>query len=112
MRIAEVSLGCQTKRMLPKYRQTKIIFTIGPATCSHDVLVNMLDKGVDVCRFNMAHADHKWVSETIQNLHKAEESVGRKVALMMDIKGPEIRTGPLEIPFMLKRDDLFDFFAN
>jgi pyruvate kinase len=94
------------------YRHTKIIFTIGPATHSPEVLSELIDKGVDVCRFNMAHANHDWVRSAVANLHAAEAHSSRKVALMMDIKGPEIRTGPLDIPFQLKRDDLFDFYVT
>jgi pyruvate kinase len=94
------------------YRHTKIIFTIGPATHSPEVLSELIDKGVDVCRFNMAHANHDWVRSAVANLHAAETHSSRKVALMMDIKGPEIRTGPLDIPFQLKRDDLFDFYVT
>ncbi len=94
------------------YRHTKIVFTIGPATNTVDMLSQLLASGVDVCRFNMAHADHDWTREAINNLKEASEAVGRKVALMMDVKGPEIRTGPLEEPFELERDQQFDFFLE
>jgi pyruvate kinase len=99
-------------RMAPPYRHTKIIFTIGPATFSPEVLTELLQRGVDVCRFNMAHADHAWVRAACANLLAAQQRAGRKVALMMDIKGPEIRTGPLDEPFELRRGELFDFFAT
>ncbi len=91
------------------YRHTKIIFTIGPATRDPDVLARLLLKGVDVCRLNMAHADHDWTRAAIASVAAASATVGRKVALMMDIKGPEIRTGPLREPFQLERDEVFDF---
>jgi pyruvate kinase len=98
--------------MKTPYRHTKIIFTIGPATSSPEVLEELLNRGVDVCRFNMAHADNEWTEQAIRNLRIAEKKAGRKIALLMDIKGPEIRTGPLDEPFQLKRDDLFDFFVE
>jgi pyruvate kinase len=94
------------------YRHTKIIFTIGPATNNPEMLARMLSEGVDVCRLNMAHADHEWTRQAIANVRSAEEAVGRKVALMMDVKGPEIRTGPLDEPFQLERDEVFDFFLE
>lgn len=94
------------------YRHTKIIFTIGPATNNAEMLARMLSAGVDVCRLNMAHADHDWTRKAIGNVRAACEAVGRKVALMMDVKGPEIRTGPLDIPFQLERDETFDFFLE
>jgi pyruvate kinase len=95
-----------------RYRHTKIIFTIGPATMSVDVLVELLRKGVDVCRLNMAHASHEWTAQAIANVREAGRLVGRKVALLMDIKGPEIRTGALDEPFELVRDQVFDFYTD
>lgn len=94
------------------YRHTKIIFTIGPATKDPHILEGLLRAGVDVCRFNMAHASHDWVRESVAMVHAACEKVGRKIALLMDIKGPEIRTGPLDEPFQLHRDGMFDFFLH
>ncbi|MEX0330115.1 MAG: pyruvate kinase [Puniceicoccaceae bacterium] len=95
-----------------KYRHTKIVFTIGPATNNVDTLSELLHKGVDVCRFNMAHADHDWTREAIANIEAASNAVGRRVALMMDVKGPEIRTGFLEEAFELERDEEFEFFLD
>jgi pyruvate kinase len=94
------------------YRHTKIIFTIGPATNHQEVLANLLNRGVDVCRLNMAHADHDWTRDAIANVRAAGHSAGRKVAIMMDVKGPEIRTGPLDEPFQLERDEEFDFLLT
>lgn len=94
------------------YRHTKIIFTIGPATNKPEVLRRLLSADVDVCRLNMAHADHDWTREAITRVREAGREVGRKVAIMMDIKGPEVRTGPLEQPFVLERDETFDFLTT
>jgi len=94
------------------YRHTKIIFTIGPATNNADTLARLLLKGVDVCRLNMAHADHEWTRAAIASVRAASASVGRKVALLMDVKGPEIRTGKLEEPFELERDEAFDLLLD
>jgi pyruvate kinase len=94
------------------YRHTKIIFTIGPATNTPRMLEQLLSADVDVCRLNMAHADHEWTRQAIENVRNAGEAVGRKVAIMMDIKGPEIRTGPLDEAFLLERDEVFDFLTT
>ena len=94
------------------YRHTKIIFTIGPATNSVEKLTELLGKGVDVCRLNMAHADHEWTREAIENVRQASKQAGRKVALLMDVKGPEVRTGPLDDPFELEAGEAFDFFLD
>ncbi|MBN2235241.1 MAG: pyruvate kinase [Opitutales bacterium] len=91
------------------FRQTKIIFTIGPATQDVDTLESLISEGVDVCRFNMAHASVEWVKKTVANIREAGQKAGRSVALLMDVKGPEIRTGDLPAPLMLSKGDVVDF---
>ena len=91
------------------YRQTKIIATLGPATESRERLAEMIIAGVDVIRLNMAHGSGEWVTSVIKRIREVSYEVGRHVAVMMDVKGPEIRTGPLDDAFELKAGDLFSF---
>ena len=90
-------------------RRTKIIATLGPATESEEMLVKLITAGVDVVRLNMAHAKHDWTRMIIRRIRAASKIAGREVAVMMDIKGPEIRTGDLEAPIELKVGEIFDF---
>lgn len=90
-------------------RRTKIIFTIGPATESEETLEKIIAAGADVCRLNMAHATHDWTREIIRRLRAVSKRLGREIAVMMDIKGPEIRTGDLAAPIELKAGEIFDF---
>jgi pyruvate kinase len=90
-------------------RRTKIIFTLGPATESEEMLEQMLRAGADVVRLNMAHAKHDWTRAAIRRVRAVSARVGRDVAIMMDIKGPEIRTGDLDMPLELKSGEIFDF---
>ncbi|HUJ45188.1 MAG TPA: pyruvate kinase [Opitutaceae bacterium] len=90
-------------------RLTKIIFTIGPATDGDDTLENIIRAGADVCRINMAHATHEWTRQIIRRVRAASQRAGREIAIMMDIKGPEIRTGDLAAPIELKAGEIFDF---
>ncbi len=90
-------------------RRTKIIFTIGPATENEDVLGKVLRAGADVCRINMAHATHDWTRQVIRRIRTVSHQIGREIAIMMDIKGPEIRTGDLVTPIELKPGEIFDF---
>jgi pyruvate kinase len=96
-------------RMHPPSRRTKIIFTIGPATESEDALEKVIRAGADVCRINMAHATHDWTRQIIRRIRTVSQHVGREIAIMMDIKGPEIRTGDLAVPIELKPGEIFDF---
>jgi pyruvate kinase len=95
--------------MKTQSHKTKIIFTIGPATQDEATLERMIKAGVDICRINMAHADHKWSREIIQRVRKVCDKVGRHIAIMMDVKGPEIRTGDVPETFELEKDEVFEF---
>ncbi len=96
----------------PAYRHTKIIATLGPATESDDRLVQLITSGVDMVRLNMAHATESWVVEIVSRIRNISKSVGRSVAVMMDVKGPEIRTGVLESPIELKIGDRVHFYVE
>ena len=89
-------------------RQTKVIATIGPATESEQMLEKLINEGVDVCRLNMAHADHDWVREISTRIRAVGTRLNREPTIMMDVKGPEIRTGYLHDNLNLKKDDLLD----
>ncbi|MCA9118807.1 MAG: pyruvate kinase [Planctomycetaceae bacterium] len=95
--------------MCTSLRQTKIVFTIGPTTSDEAVLTRMIENGVDVCRFNMAHAQHDWFRDTIALVNSCCRKVGRRIALMMDVKGPEIRTRDVPDPIDLLLDELVEF---
>lgn len=94
---------------LHSLRRTKIIATLGPATESEEMLVKLIAAGVDVVRLNMAHAKHEWTRMIIRRIRSASRQAGRDIAIMMDIKGPEIRTGDVAAPIELKPGEIFDF---
>ena len=83
------------------YRLTKVVFTLGPATEHERVLASLIEAGVDVCRFNMAHANHTWTRTMIRRVREVCNRTGRHIAILMDVKGPEIRTGDLPTPVEL-----------
>jgi pyruvate kinase len=91
------------------FRRTKIIFTLGPASESEEMLEKLFRAGADIVRLNMAHAKHDWTRDVIRRIRTVSARIGRDVAIMMDIKGPEIRTGDLEVPLELKAGEIFDF---
>ncbi len=90
-------------------RRTKIIFTLGPATESEEMLEKVILAGADVARLNMAHATHDWCRNVIRRIRAVSARVGREIAIMMDIKGPEIRTGDVASPITLEAGQIFDF---
>jgi len=94
------------------YRLTKIIATLGPATENPENLRALIQSGVDVMRLNMAHATPEWVTDIIQRIREASWDTARSVAVMMDVKGPEIRTGHVEKPFELSKGMQFEFYTE
>jgi pyruvate kinase len=89
-------------------RKTKIICTLGPATQQTDVLRQLIQKGADVFRLNMSHADHGWVREVIPRIRALAEEARRPVGILVDTQGPAIRTGDLETDLHLKQDDILE----
>lgn len=72
-------------------------------------LERLIQTGVDICRINMAHADHAWTREIIKRVRKVCDRAGRHIAIMMDVKGPEIRTGDVPETFELLVGETLDF---
>jgi len=60
----------------------------------------------------MAHADHDWTRKTVKRIRKITEKVGREIAIMMDVKGPEIRTCPLDNPIELIKGQRVDLSTD
>ncbi len=78
---------------MKSFRHTRITFTIGPATESEAQLEAIINAGANVVRLNMAHADHAWVRKTVERVRMVSKRMKKELGVMMDIKGPEIRTG-------------------
>jgi len=90
-------------------RKTKIICTAGPATEKPAVLRQLIARGADVFRLNMSHASPEWVREIVPQIRHCADELGRPVAILLDMQGPAIRTGPLGVPIELKKGDLLEF---
>lgn len=76
------------------YRRTSIICTIGPKTNSPEKINSLRKCGLNVVRMNFSHGSYEYHQSVIDNARKAEQSMpGRPVAIALDTKGPEIRTG-------------------
>ena len=94
------------------YRHTKIIATLGPATESRERLEQLIRAGVDVIRLNMAHATGEWITTVVARIREVSVELSRHIAIMMDVKGPEIRTGVVAEPIELKVGELFEFYTE
>src|SRR6266849_2912863 len=89
-------------------RKTKIICTLGPATDQTSVLRQLIQKGADVFRLNMSHADHSSVREIVPRIRALAEEARRSVGILLDTQGPAIRIGDLKTDLDLKQDDILE----
>ena len=77
-------------------KRTKIVCTMGPNSDKPGMLESLVDAGMDVARFNFSHGDHAEHKERMDRLKAIRREKKIPVAILLDTKGPEIRTGKLE----------------
>jgi len=77
-------------------KKTKIVCTIGPKTESVEKLTELVNAGMNVMRLNFSHGDFAEHSVRIRNIREVSEKLNKKIAVLLDTKGPEIRTIKLE----------------
>lgn len=80
------------RRKQKMLRKTKIVCTIGPASESVEKLTQLIESGMNVARLNFSHGDFEEHGQRIQNIREASKLTGKTVAILLDTKGPEIRT--------------------
>lgn len=74
-------------------QKTKMVFTLGPASQTEEVLSKLIEAGMNVSRHNFSHGTHDEQRERMMMVKKLREKHGKHIAIMLDTKGPEIRTG-------------------
>ncbi|RLN57419.1 hypothetical protein BBJ29_004053 [Phytophthora kernoviae] len=117
--ISHFHVGIGLKQILTptctRGRRTKIICAIGPASWSVEMLGELLDAGMNVARLNFSHGDHEMHQRSLSNLREAMAARrGCHCAVLLDTKGPEIRTGFLKghKPIQLKAGQTLEITTN
>ncbi|WP_248509354.1 pyruvate kinase [Sporosarcina sp. NCCP-2222] len=77
-------------------RKTKIVCTIGPASEAPETLESLIDAGMNVARLNFSHGSHEEHRARIRSIREAADKKGKIVGILLDTKGPEIRTHTME----------------
>lgn len=93
-------------------KRTKIIATIGPATASSEMLQQLSESGVNIIRFNFSHADYETAKTIVDRIHTLNEKWKTSLSLLLDTKGPELRTGDLSEKRNYKKWEIFRIFSN
>ncbi|NOQ46645.1 MAG: pyruvate kinase [Desulfobulbaceae bacterium] len=86
-------------------RKTKIVCTIGPKTSPFATLKQLAENGMNVARLNMSHGTRKWHGEVIKHIKTINGKTGSSVAILLDTKGPEVRTGDVSRDIVLHKGD-------
>ena len=87
--------------MLNNVKKTKIVCTLGPASESEEILVQLVENGLNVCRMNFSHGSHEEHKGRMDLVKKVRSDLDKPVAILLDTKGPEIRTGNFDQPEVL-----------
>ena len=82
--------------MITTYNRTKIIATVGPASSSYDMLLELVKAGVDVFRINFSHGSHEAHKEIFDHIHKINRAYKLNIGILADLQGPKIRIGEVE----------------
>ncbi len=85
-----------SKKKKVSLKKTKIVCTIGPATNDQKIIEELIKEGMNVARINMSHGGYDEHEKQITSIKRAREKLNEPIAIMLDTKGPEIRTGDLQ----------------
>jgi pyruvate kinase len=100
----------------PARRRTRVMVTLpSEAACEPNLVAELARRGMDVARINCAHDDADGWRAMTDNVHAAGERIGRRIAVLMDIAGPKIRTGEVAVPDQkarLRPGDAFRLVAS
>lgn len=88
-------------------RRAKIVATIGPSSSSKEMIVKLIEAGVNVCRLNMSHGTYEGHLAVIKNIREASLESGYEVGILADLQGPKIRVDKLAAPIMLENGSVW-----
>ena len=95
----------ENKSISLRWRRTKIIATVGPASDSIKIINELIKSDVNVFRLNMSHGDHDYHKKIFKRIRGCSKKIGSHVAILMDLCGPKIRVGKFENDsILLKRN--------
>ena len=97
---------------MPNKKKTKIVATLGPATSSKEVIVDMIEAGVDVFRINFSHADYEDVRERVHMIREINAEMETNIAILGDLQGPKLRVGVMAEEVVVAPGDEITFVTG
>ncbi len=81
---------------LRRHRRTKILATLGPASSTPEMILQLFQAGADVFRLNFSHGTHEDHAARIEMIRAAEKRTGRPIGILADVQGPKLRVGTFQ----------------
>lgn len=97
---------------MPNKKKTKIVATLGPATSTKEVIMNMIEAGVDVFRINFSHADYEDARERVQMIREVNAEMETNIAILGDLQGPKLRVGVMAEEVVIAPGDEITFVTG
>jgi len=97
---------------MPNKKKTKIVATLGPATNKREVIIDMINAGVDVFRINFSHAEYEDVTERVKMIREINEEMDTNIAILADLQGPKLRVGVMAEEVVVAPDDEITFVTG
>ncbi|GGP05566.1 pyruvate kinase [Cloacibacterium rupense] len=95
--------------MNKRSKKTKIIATLGPATSSKEVMLELVKAGADVFRINFSHADYELVKRNVDIIREINQEYGFNTSILGDLQGPKLRVGVVKDGSYLNPGDVLTF---
>lgn len=95
-----------------RFKRTKILATIGPATNSYGAIHDLIETGADGIRLNCSHGTNDERAQQIQWIRKASKELNRSIAIVLDLQGPKMRLGDCDGIVQVKKGQQLQFKYN
>ncbi len=93
-------------------RRTKIVCTLGPSSHTIEMIEKLIAAGANVFRLNFSHGDYEEHGHRIEQIRRIEEKSGKRYPIILDTKGPDIRTEDTDRVITLKKGDTFTWTVD
>jgi len=107
----EPKINIKMKKLeINDHQNTKIVATLGPASTSREMLIELIKAGVDIFRLNFSHGSHEMHLETIQKILAIKKEFHTHIGILADLQGPKLRVGKMENEGLpIKQGDILTF---